>query len=103
MRSPETTSSTSLIERSCPIASGVIDWGKTTVSLSGSTGSVVGMSTSLSSSTTSGSSSLIFLVPERDRDLPAARLLRKRHHDLQQPLLVARLGRLRVDVLRERD
>ena len=39
MRSPATTSSTSLIERSWPIASGVIDCGKTTVSFSGSTGS----------------------------------------------------------------
>ena len=38
-RSPATTSSMSLIERSCPIASGVIDSGKTTVSFSGSTGS----------------------------------------------------------------
>ena len=37
-RSPATTSSISLIERSWPIASGVIDSGKTTVSLSGSTG-----------------------------------------------------------------
>ena len=32
----------SLIDRSCPIASGVIDSGKTTVSFSGSTGSVAG-------------------------------------------------------------
>ena len=38
MRSPATTSSISLIERSWPIASGVIDCGKTTVSLSGRTG-----------------------------------------------------------------
>ena len=38
MRSPETTSSISLIDRSWPTASGVIDSGKTTVSFSGSTG-----------------------------------------------------------------
>ena len=43
-RSPATTSSISRIERSCPIASGIIDCGKTTVSLSGSTGSVAGSS-----------------------------------------------------------
>ena len=36
-RSPATTSSTSLIDRSWPIASGVIDCGKTTVSFSGRT------------------------------------------------------------------
>ena len=41
-RSPATTSSISRIERSCPIASGVVDCGKTTVSLSGSTASVAG-------------------------------------------------------------
>src|SRR3954447_1888907 len=41
-RSPERTSSISFTERSCPIASGVIDSGKTTVSLSGSTGRVAG-------------------------------------------------------------
>ena len=39
IRSPATTSSISFTERSWPIASGVIDWGKTTVSLSGRTGS----------------------------------------------------------------
>ena len=38
IRSPETTSSISLIERSCPTARGVIDSGKTTVSFSGRTG-----------------------------------------------------------------
>ena len=43
MRSPATTSSISLTERSWPIASGVIDCGKTTVSFSGSTGSVAGI------------------------------------------------------------
>ena len=42
IRSPLATSSTSLIERSWPIASGVIDCGKTTVSFSGRTGSVGG-------------------------------------------------------------
>ena len=43
-RSPATTSSISLIERSWPIASGVIDSGKTTVSFSGSTGRIGGSS-----------------------------------------------------------
>ncbi len=38
IRSPETTSSISLIDRSWPTASGVIDSGKTTVSFSGRTG-----------------------------------------------------------------
>ena len=46
-RSPATTSSISRTERSCPIASGVIDCGKTTISLSGSTGRTAGSSTSL--------------------------------------------------------
>src|SRR5438128_2896546 len=45
-RSPSTASSISLIERSWPIASGVIDCGKTTVSLSGRTGSSSGSSSS---------------------------------------------------------
>ncbi len=49
-RSPATTSSISLIERSCPIASGIIDCGKTTVSLSARTGSVAGSSISASKS-----------------------------------------------------
>ncbi len=44
MRSPTTTSSMRLIERSWPTASGVIDSGKTTVSFSGRTGSTVGRS-----------------------------------------------------------
>ena len=43
-RSPATTSSISLIERSWPIASGVIDSGKTTVSFNGSTGRIGGRS-----------------------------------------------------------
>ena len=43
-RSPATTSSISLIDRSWPIASGVIDSGKTTVSFSGSTGRIGGSS-----------------------------------------------------------
>ena len=54
IRSPATTSSISLIERSWPTASGVIDSGKTTVSFSGRTGSCVG-----SSSGTTCSSSLM--------------------------------------------
>ena len=58
IRSPEATSSTSSIERSWPIASGVIDCGKTTVSFSGRTGRVEGTSISSSSTTTSCSSSL---------------------------------------------
>ena len=49
-RSPATTSSISRTERSCPIASGVIDCGKTTVSFSGSTGSTAGSSISASRS-----------------------------------------------------
>ena len=49
-RSPETTSSISRTERSCPIASGDIDCGKTTVSLSGSTGSAAGYSSAWSTS-----------------------------------------------------
>ena len=49
-RSPATTSSISRIERSCPIASGIIDCGKTTVSLSARIGSVAGRSISVSSS-----------------------------------------------------
>ena len=48
IRSPLATSSTSLIERSWPIASGVIDCGKTTVSFSGRTGRIGGTSTLVS-------------------------------------------------------
>ena len=57
-RFPATTSSTSRTERSCPIASGRTESGKTTVSLSGRTGSSDGSSTS-STSTWSSNSSLI--------------------------------------------
>ena len=58
-RSPPTTSSTSAIERSCPIASGVIDSGKTTVSLSGSTGSSDGISSTCAGGVSVNSISLI--------------------------------------------
>ena len=47
-RSPAATSSISRIERSCPIASGIIDCGKTTVSLSARIGSVAGRTISVS-------------------------------------------------------
>src|SRR5262245_17145757 len=126
MRSPFATSSISLIERSCPIASGVIDCGKTTVSLSGRTGRVEGTSISLSSIVISGCSSLIpapapakpapqLLVRlrrayvsctpplEDDRDAADARPGRERHHDREQPAVVARLGAIGVDVLRQGD
>ena len=59
IRSPATTSSTSFTERSCPIASGETDCGKTTVSFSGSTGRVDGISTSLGSICSSKIVSLI--------------------------------------------
>jgi len=57
--SPETTSSTSLIERSWPIASGVTDSGKTTVSFSGRTGSSGGIWTSPSKGSASGTISVM--------------------------------------------
>ena len=59
MRSPSSTSSTSWTERSWPIASGETDCGKTTVSFSGSTGSVEGISTSAGSNGSSKFSSVM--------------------------------------------
>src|SRR3954469_2677702 len=113
-RSPETTSSISRTERSCPIASGDIDCGKTTVSFSGRTGRAVGYSSAWS--TSSGASKLTSLIagsnlgrrgscaPHLDRDLS-----RRRRHvghgdlDRQHPVLKAGAGPCRVHVLREPD
>src|SRR4029453_7625062 len=57
MRSRPTTSSISAIERSWPTASGVAESGKTTISFSGSTGSVSGISTLSRSAASSVSNS----------------------------------------------
>ena len=57
-RSPATTSSISRIERSWPIASGIIDCGKTTVSLSARIGSVAGRSISVSPASSGISNSM---------------------------------------------
>ena len=96
-RSPATTSSISSIERSWPIASGVIESGKTTVSLSGRIGNGVrevrldGLVIELRRSTSIETA----FGPRRRR--------RDRQHDRQQAALVAR-GRARdVDVVGERD
>src|SRR4051794_4850442 len=97
-RSPATTSSISRTERSCPIASGVIDCGNTTVSFSGSTGSAAGYSSGDSSG--SGPSRLKS-VNSLHRD-PVAALVRLRDDrklDRQHAALEARVRLLGVDVL----
>src|SRR5712691_11192236 len=102
-RSPETTSSISLIDRSWPIASGVIDSGKTTVSFSGSTGSAGGSSTSSGLACSSSRGSATPLSPldlHLDR---AGALLRDREHDRQETVLVLGDRAARIDVLVECD
>ena len=107
MRSPATTSSISRTERSWPIASGVIDCGKTTVSLSGSTGRTAGSSTS-SGSASSGSSngdvasSALHLDRDRARCAAVRRLVGHRQRHRHDPALVTRRRALGVDVLGER-
>src|SRR5438105_2363710 len=90
IRSPVTTSSTSLTERSCPIASGETDCGKTTVSFSGRTGRIAGISTSPCSSCSSNVSSDT-ARPDRDGHalaLALGRLLRDRKDDGEEATLV---------------
>src|SRR5215831_342617 len=104
IRSPATTSSTSLTERSCPIASGETDCGKTTVSFSGRTGSTDGISTSPCSSCSSMVRSLTGYRSDRDRHalaLAGPGCDRQLHR--QQAALVARGCRRGVDGLGERD
>src|ERR1041385_4536851 len=104
IRSPATTSSTSLIERSCPIASGETDCGKTTVSFSGRTGSVDGISTSPCSSCSSRGKSLTCDRSDPDRHALAPRRLRSdRQDDREQAALVARCGGRGVDGLGKGD
>src|SRR4051794_23548745 len=115
-RSPATTSSISRIERSCPIASGIIDCGKTTVSLRARIGSRAGRSTSSSVST--GISNEMSLIPAPgppaggrtsraldDDHVPLARRgrLGDRKRDRDDPVLVPRPRPLRVDVLGQAD
>src|SRR5262245_10606212 len=94
-------------ERSWPIASGVIDCGKTTVSFSGSTGSVAG--NVISSSAAPGSSKLMSArgssMVHLDHDAVARRrrLLRHGQRDRQEAAVVLRVRARRVDVLREAD
>src|SRR5690349_7969939 len=110
-RSPATTSSISRTERSCPIASGDIDCGKTTVSFSGSTGSAAGYSRAWS--TSSGVSKLTSVIrgsgsrpgrrscaPHLDRDAARRRgMVSDGELDREHAVLeaCARVGR--VDVL----
>src|SRR4051794_1051981 len=130
IRSPATTVSTSRIERSCPIASGVIDCGKTTVSFSGSTASVEGIAMSGAAGSAARSVTIgcgvasaepanaepgvasatpgrVAWSPEDgDGDRVALRLrwlLRQRQLDRQDAALVARLRAVRVDVVRQGD
>src|SRR5581483_2617672 len=108
-RSPATTSSISRTDRSWPIASGVIDCGKTTVSFSGSTGSVAGSSSCCSCGSRASKSLIPLPAPAAygscdplDGDAVGARwraLLDDRHHDRQHPVLEPGLGALGVDVL----
>ena len=103
-RSPATTSSISRIERSCPIASGVIDCGKTTVSLSGRTGSVAGSSSSvLAAAPGSSKRSRVIARLHRDRDRgpPAAAARPTGSVIVTIAVLVARPRALGVDVLGE--
>src|SRR5581483_3622317 len=96
-RSPATTSSISRTDRSWPIASGVIDCGKTTVSFSGSTGSVAGSSSCCSCGSRASKSLIPLPAPAAygscdplDGDAVGARwraLLDDRHHDRQHPVL----------------
>src|SRR5881409_4051516 len=115
-RSPATTSSISLTDRSWPTARGVIESGKTTVSLSGRTGSVAGndrSSGSGASVSTSSDTSLIggspvgrsrVLLPHVDRDLHGpGRLRRDGQHDRQEAPVVGRPRSRRIDRLGERD
>src|SRR4051812_263362 len=97
-RSPATTSSIRRTDRSWPIASGVIDCGKTTVSLSGSTGNAAGNSSCDSSG--SACSKAVSVKP-LDRDPVAAggrRLLDDGQLDGEDAVLEPRLRALRVDV-----
>src|SRR2546427_7043174 len=101
--SPATTSSTSFTERSWPIASGETDCGKTTVSLSGRTGSSDGISTWPCSSCSSSVSS-VTSSSDHDRDPFALRRLGgDRENDGQQAPLVAGGRGGGVDGLAERD
>ena len=103
IRSPETTSSISLIERSCPIASGVIESGKTTVSLSGSSGSSAG--TSMSSLDDGLDLDVGHAQPHLDRRRApaAARAGASGQLDRQQAALVAGARRVDVDRLGQLD
>src|SRR6266850_8204573 len=109
-RSPATTSSMSRTERSCPIASGDIDCGNTTVSLSGRTGSAAGNLSSCCSS--SGASKETSVISGRlpraggsrvqpDRDATARGAVDDGQFDRQYAVLEARARASRVDVLGE--
>ena len=118
MRLPASTSLTSWIERSWPIASGVSVSGRGTASRSGRTGSVAGSSrwpptwTSRPSSPASTSITgprpprarlaLAVLARDLDRDRPRLGPL-QRQLDAQDPVAVGRRGGLRDDVGAERD
>ncbi len=89
-RSPATTSSISRTERSCPIASGIIVWGKTTVSLSGSTGRLAGSSISCSAASRRARTLARSRAFHDDRMAPARGLaLGDRERDRQHAVLVA--------------
>src|SRR4051812_12427949 len=100
-RSPATTSSINRTDRSWPIARGVIDCGKTTVSFSGSTGSAAGNS-SVDSAGAAGSKTGSVKVLDRDPVAAGGRgLLHDRQGHGEDAVLEAGDGALRVDVLRE--
>ena len=117
IRSPESTSLTSLIERSWPTASGVSVSGKVTISRSGSTGSASGSGWPCargSPASTSGVSTTSIVGPPSTRRVALGHQLyssvsigtrrvasaarAKRQLDPQHAVLVGRLGLLGVDV-----
>ena len=98
IRSPETTSSISLTERSWPTASGVIDSGKTTVSFSGRTGSR-SRSGALGGLVRAHPFLRTTIATVRPRGAP----LCDRQRDAEHPGLVRRGRRCGGDVVAERD
>ena len=111
IRLPQRTSSTSLIERSCPTASGVSVSGKVTVSRSGSTGSASGRGSleRIASSTSSGDSTtsstgVPSITPARigTRRVASARI-EQGQLDPQDAVLIGGAGAVGVDVDLELD
>src|SRR5215211_3067439 len=112
IRLPPSTSSTSLIERSWPTASGIIVSGKATLSRSGSTGSASGSRCSSAASAagspfTAGTWIVMAARPGswvRDRHAAAGLVrLRQRDLDLEDPVDVGRARLVRDDIRAELD